>query len=340
MARKRGQNLTYEEKMHIVFKFQEGYSQRKISSSLKVARNTVADVLTKWRQTGGVKQRRGQGRPKKCTARDERILVRKSLANRRMTSSQLAGSVSSSISARTARRILLKYGLRGCIAAKKPLLTSKNRKARFQWAKRFRHWTASRWRKVLFSDESSFELFPSKFRIHIRRKIGEKYLDSCLQPTVKHGGGSIMVWGCIAYYGAGLLKECQGHIKAADYLSIIKSTMQELVEHIQFPDNKFIFQHDNAPVHTAKIVKTWLYKQNYPILPWPAQSPDMSPIETCWNDIKRKLQNARPSNKAELLRIIQDTWNGMGSDYFHKLIDSMPKRVNALYLAKGGHTKW
>ena len=307
---------------------------------MKVSRNTVADVLKKWRETGTVNQRRGQGRPKKCTVRDERFLVRKSLTNRRLTSSQLAGCMINNVSARTVRQILLKYGLRGCIAAKKHLLSSKNRKARFEWAKRFHKWTVQRWRKVLFSDESCFELFPSKYRINRRRKIGEKYLDSCLQPTGKHGGTSIMVWGCISYRGVGLLRECKGHIKAADYLSVLETTMKQSAELIQFPENKFIFQHDNAPIYSAKIVKNWLFQQSYPKLPWPAQSPDKSPIETCWNNMKRKLRNARPSNKAELLSIIQDTWNGIGNDYLHNLIDTMSKRVNALYLARGGHTKW
>ena len=161
-----------------------------------------------------------------------------------------------------------------------------------------------------------------------------------MQPTVKHGGTSIMVWGCISYCGVGLLRECKGHIKAADYLSIFETTMKQSAELIQFPENKFIFQHDNAPIHSAKIVKNWLFQQSCPKLSCPAQSLDMLPIETCWNNMKRKLRNARPSNKAELLSIIQDTWNGIGNDYLHNLIDTMPKRVNALYLARGGHTKW
>ena len=157
MARKKGRNLSHDEKMHIVFKSREGYSMRKISSSLKVSRNSDADVLKKWRETYRESEKRSREAEK-----IERFLVRKSLTNRRLTSSQLAGCMINNVSARTVRQILLKYGLRGCIAAKKPLLSSKNRKARFEWAKRFCKWTVQRWRKALFSDESCFELFPSK----------------------------------------------------------------------------------------------------------------------------------------------------------------------------------
>lgn len=290
-------------------------------------------------------QLKGQGRQKLTDERAERTIVRDSLSNRRLTSPELCRIYNlgkgRTISSRTIRRILQKYGLRGCIAVKKPLLSKANKAKRWHFAKRYRHWDSKRWRNVLFSDESSFELFSSKYRIHVRRRSTEKFKDECLQPTVKHGGGTIMVWGCMSWYGLGMpLRVLQGSVNKEVYLDILKTTMLPAARSIGFPNNKFIFQEDNAPVHTAKIVQAWIKQQEFPRLSWPPQSPDMSPIETLWNDMKAIMRNTKPRNKGELVNLIQDTWNNFPKAKLEKLIDSMPKRLNDLYRAKGGHTRW
>ena len=65
-------------------------------------------------------------------------------------------------------------------------------------------WTLEQWRKAVFSVESSFKSFPDRAKF-VRRKAIESMLPKCLQPTIKHEGGSCMVKGCISHPGVGHL---------------------------------------------------------------------------------------------------------------------------------------
>ncbi len=67
-----------------------------------------------------------------------------------------------------------------------------------------------------------------------------------------------------------------------------------------FKDADFIFQQDLAPAHTAKSTKSWLNDHGVGVLDWPANSPDLNPIENLWGIVKRKMRNKRPQNADEL----------------------------------------
>jgi hypothetical protein len=77
-----------------------------------------------------------------------------------------------------------------------------------------------------------------------------------------------MVWGCISGFGIFNLHLCQGHVNSEQYLQILQGPMLDSVyNRFEFPEQRFIFQEDNAPVHTAKVVKAWLASLTFPRLP-------------------------------------------------------------------------
>ena len=79
---------------------------------------------------------------------------------------------------------------------KKTLLKDKKKKKkRLAWAKKHEQWTLDRWKSVLWSDESNFEIFGSNCCGFVRRIVGLQMISACVIPTVKHGGRSVMVWG-------------------------------------------------------------------------------------------------------------------------------------------------
>ena len=75
-----------------------------------------------------------------------------------------------------------------------------------QFALQHQHWTASKCSEVVFSDESRFLLFTDDGCPFVRNRPGETYRHDCVQPTLNHGGGVIMVWGCISGSDVGKLK--------------------------------------------------------------------------------------------------------------------------------------
>ena len=76
------------------------------------------------------------------------------------------------------------------------------------------------------------------------------------------------------------------------------------------------------------------------MIPWPSQSPDLNPIEHLWAHMKRKLKNLKPKNIRELKEMLIIIWNEITPDITAKLVDSMPRRVEAVLHAKGSNTKY
>ena len=151
-----------------------------------------------------VKDRDRSGLSPSTTAREDRLLCHLSLTNRRATSRMLKrdfeDATGAQVSTKTVRRRLVKAGLTGCVAAKRPLFTLAHRKKCLDWCRERKDLTNEQWKKVLMLDKSVFELIPTR-RVSVRRKKNERYHPDCLNSTVKHGGGKLQVWGCMAANG-------------------------------------------------------------------------------------------------------------------------------------------
>lgn len=104
----------------------------------------------------------------------------------------------------------------------------------------------------------------------------------------------------------------------------------------------FIFQHNNASIHRAKIVKTYLTKKNIQVLEWPAYSPDLNIIENCWEHLSRAVyRGSRQLTSAEeLKKVIIDEWRNINQDIIKKLYDSLPDRMIEVISKSGGSTKY
>ena len=86
----------------------------------------------------------------------------------------------------------------------------------------------------------------------------------------------------------------------------------------------------------------WLEGHGFKVLSWPAQSPDLNPIEHLWDHLKRKLEEYEraPGGILELWERVQVEWDKIEPEVCQKLIESMPRRVEAVLKAKGGYTKY
>ncbi|KAH8321097.1 hypothetical protein KR074_004411, partial [Drosophila pseudoananassae] len=71
-----------------------------------------------------------------------------------------------------------------------------------------------------------------------------------MAPTVKHGGGGVMVWGCMSSAGVGELVFVEGIMDKVYYLNILKENLKKSASNLQMPDS-FTFMHDNDPKHSA-----------------------------------------------------------------------------------------
>ncbi len=133
------------------------------------------------------------------------------------------------------------------------------------------------------------------------RKPGTAHHLSNTVPTVKHGGGSIMLWGCFSAAGTGRLVAIEEKMNAAKYRDILDENLLQSAQDLRL-GRRFTFQQDNDPKHKAKITKEWLHNNSVTVLEWPSQSPDLNPIEHLWRDLKMAVHQRLPSNLTELER--------------------------------------
>jgi hypothetical protein len=80
---------------------------------------------------------------------------------------------------------------------------------------------------------------------------GERYLPACVVPTVKFGGGDIIVSGCFSLNGLGPLTILHRNVNAEEYKDILTHCVLSTVED-QFGDDDCLYQHDNAPCHKSR----------------------------------------------------------------------------------------
>uniref|UniRef100_A0AAY5L5H5 Tc1-like transposase DDE domain-containing protein n=1 Tax=Esox lucius TaxID=8010 RepID=A0AAY5L5H5_ESOLU len=336
--------LSEEKKGSILALLAEGCSERQVASILKISKTAVHKNKVKQQTLGTTELQTGRGRKRLSTARDDRQLIRMSLNNRRMTSSDLQKEWQTTsgvkCTVRTVRNRLLMAGLKLCKARKKPFINEEQRSARLKFAKDHKDWTIEEWSKVIFSDKSNFQLCPTPGHLMVGWRPGEAYQPQYLAPTVKFGGGSVTIWGCFSKAGIGQICLCEGRMNQAKYKVILEEHLLPSALKM-FPNSEnWFFQQDNAPCHTARSIKVWMEDHQIKTLSWPAQSPDLNPIENLWNLMKRKMDGHKPSNKAELLEFLCQEWNKVTQQQCDRLVESMPRRIKAVIKNQGYSTKY
>ncbi len=322
------------------------YSPTELSKQYNVDISTITRLYKKYQETQSTKDLPKSGRPKLLTEHSERQAVRYIVSGECSTAVQVQKKLQVDhqikVSTQTVRRTFKSNGLKSAVKAKKPLLTDRHKKKRYEFAKKYRHWTFDDWSKVIWSDESKYNVFGSDGKEYCWKHKGEPLKDQHIKGTIKFGGGGIFVWGCMTAAGIGYLCKIDGGLDAALYCQILEEDFFGTLEYYNLNLNDVIFQQDNDPKHTARITKKWLEDNNVVVLEWPPQSPDLNPIEHIWGEVERRLRKADIfiKNKDILWEQLQQTWNNIEVNVCTKLIETMPRRINDVLKQKGGYTKW
>ncbi|GFW34540.1 transposable element Tc1 transposase [Trichonephila clavipes] len=224
--------------------------------------------------------------------------MRQALVDPTVTRSTIRADVGVAIVPQTISRHLAEANLKSKHPFRPLPLTPKHRQLRLQWCQARSMWNVTNWKKVVFSDESRFVLGTDDNRVGVQRCPGERYNSPTLF-YVPCPHSCVMVWGAIDYDSRSTLIVMRGTL-----------TGQRYVDDILRP-------------HT---------------FPWPSRSPDLSPVEHVWDQLKWQMPSCHSVHDLELA--VQDLWAHLPQDNIRCLINSMPDCVAACIAAGGGPTRY
>ncbi|CAD6197481.1 unnamed protein product [Caenorhabditis auriculariae] len=334
-------NLTDNDKRAIVVGRQNGLTMMTLAGMFGVTEAGISQFLKRQKAQDGSTNSQRTGRPRVTDRNDDRNILKTSRTNPRLTAPAIRREVflnsPSPPSVSTVKRRLNAAGITGRRPVKKPLISEKNRAARVKWAKEHLNWTRRDWNKILWSDESKFLLFGSDGIQWVRRPIGSRYHPKYQLPTVKHGGGSCMVWGAFSGSGIGPLHRVNGIMDKHVYKDILQNQM---LPHLRAMGRGSVYQQDNDPKHTSLFVKDWFKSRRVNVMGWPSQSPDLNPIEHLWEELERRCANKRAKNCNEKFAQLLSEWNQIPMSTIDTLLNSMQRRCQAVIDARGFATKY
>jgi transposase len=330
-------------KDHIYHLLRNGLSIRNISAVCGATKSVIARLRKNLDGLPGTKR---LGRPRSLSEKDERFLVRAVTSGTTDTATDAARLLNESrgkkVSPHTVRRAFARAGLRSLVKKKRPRLLPHHRAARLRFALKYRDYTHDDWARVVWSDETKINRLCSDGRQWVWSRQDSPLTDRHVTPTVKFGGGSIMMWGCMTASGVGGYCKIDGRMDSALYCEIMEGELMDSLQKFDLDPEDIIFQHDNDPKHTSNATKACLENLGIEVMEWPAQSPDLNPIEHLWWHVKNELAKFDESATGveELWQRIQEVWDAIPEETCRALVESMPSRVAAVLAAKGGYTRY
>ena len=231
-----------------------GHTVRQIAAFVRRSRNSVHQCLQRLSH-GSIDYEKRPGRGKATTIREDHRLKRMALQNRRapsrLLSYQLADKTGKQVSSRTVCRRLIETGVNARRPRKK---TENHRRLRLVWATTHTQWTLDDWKSVLSTDESNVSI-GNDGALYVWRLKSEEFLPECRDRTVQHAA-SVMVWGSMFWHGVGSLVKLEGRLDSKAYQQVLEEHM--LSDAAALIKDDFVFQQDNAPIHTSRSTRQWL----------------------------------------------------------------------------------
>ncbi|KAK3516887.1 hypothetical protein QTP70_028262, partial [Hemibagrus guttatus] len=241
--------LSKDTRNKIVDLHQAGKTESAIGKQLGVKKSTVGAIIRKWKTYKTTDNLPRSGAPRKISPRGVKMITRTVSKNPRTTRGDLANDLQragTKVTKATISNTLRCQGLKSCSARRVPLLKPVHVRARLKFAREHLDDPEEDWENVIWSDETKIELFGKNSTCHVwRRKNAELHPKNTI-PTVKHGGGNIMLWGCFSAKGPGRLIRVKERMNGAMYHEILSKNLLPSARALKMKCG-WVFQHDNDP---------------------------------------------------------------------------------------------
>ena len=164
-----------------------------------------------------------------------------------------------------------------------------------------------------------------------------------------------MVWACFVGTKLGPIAFIDGTVNTTLYIKLLSNNLLPFIDVLRNDGvTDIVFQQDNASCHVSKTTKAYLEtamnEHEFTVMQWPANSPDMNLIENLWAHLKTELHKQYPDTltlqglphtiRTALCDRLNKVWWEIGEEVLDRLVDSMPRRVQALIDAKGWYMEY
>lgn len=325
-------------------------NRRRISRLLGIAESTIRSADLSLPTPKGHSSTPTKPPRLQTTERLERAIVRVVKANPSATYAQIRVECGFEVANSTIHRILKRAGLIHWRALRRPLLRAGDAQRRLAWAEDKQNWDYTDWGKIIFSDECSVERGSGKQPTWVWGQSSQRLQPGFVQPVKKDKDIRIMIWGAIWVGGRSdivIMQRDEDSPRNGYTANSYLQTIEEQLPRCYSPG--MIFQQDNAPIHTANLVKNWLDDNAIALLDWPPYSPDLNPIENVWAILKQRLIKRHPyllncgntqQDYIAMAKAIIEEWNGLEQDIIDNIILSLTDRIESVRQAQGWWTKY
>lgn len=319
-------NQTYEEA--IIELYLKKKCPRQIRLCLGVGFGRIRKTIKFYESYGMIPDPRSPGRPSKATERTLQAIEALTIANRKQSSADLAHQLSENgivLSTTSVWRYRHQLHFNFKPPKQRQALSQAQKENRLIFGHSILN-SELDLERIVFSDESRFCIAADNSWIWYRR--GE-LSDNVFKETEKYSQG-IMMYGAIGLGYKSRLIICSSGVNAIEYHDIItRSGMFEVLDQ-RYGAGNYTFMQDGAPAHTAAATRLFLKKRCSYIAKWPANSPDLNPIEHLWGAIKRILKTMKINSKSELISAIYEIWNSFPQDAIDRLVLSFKARLYSI----------
>uniref|UniRef100_A0A8R1E3K8 Uncharacterized protein n=1 Tax=Caenorhabditis japonica TaxID=281687 RepID=A0A8R1E3K8_CAEJA len=241
--------------MAIIRGRQMGLDMPTLAKQFKTSKSVI------WATLNTPNRSKATGRPLKTSSGDDRIIVRMSKKNPRLTSTDINSELKDP------------YGVQKAPSEQ----ANDSGEEPFSSTEVGNGSSALGWNKVLWSDESKYLMIGTDGVTLVQRPGDKRYDPKHQVPTVKHGGGNVMMWGCFYANGVGSLIRITETMKSYMYMDILEKEM--LPSGRSQIGRGWLFQQDNDPKHSSHFFKDWFAQHRVNVMTWSRQSPDLNPFE-------------------------------------------------------------
>jgi transposase len=243
----------------------------------------------------------------------------------------------------TCYRIVRELGYVNRKAVKKQFISTKNQQKRLEFSIEFLKKEDWFFDTIIWSDETMVRKMPNGKELYYWTRKGQENELAMVNQQLQGGGFGVMFWGCFSKFGLGPLVVVEGSMDREQYVDMVREYLLPQLEDIRRDFGvEMTFMQDNAPCHKARSVTNFFTENGVNLLPWPAQSPDLNPIENLWSIVKKRRQKkfGIPRTKNELIEQVFEIWEELDDELIDTLADSAVRRLLQCIEAKGRHTKY